>query len=129
MTRPPSLVPALVAPTGPLADLADTVATKVPPRRPETFIRVLAAGGALTAEYSLAAPSAIVECWAATTDAAYDLASAAWERLRATAGTELGPGLWIQEARLTLPVDFPDTQSGSPRWQFIFTPTVAQEET
>lgn len=129
MTRPPDLVAALVADTGPLAGLGAPIATKVPTPRPPQFIRVLATGGALTDDYALSAPSVLIECWATSSDAAYALAGAAWERLRATVGAEIGPGLWVQDPRITLPADFPDAQSGSPRWQFIFTPTVAQEET
>lgn len=128
-TTPPPLVPALTAPGGPLAPLGIPVASRVRHPRPTSAIRVIALGGAPTADYALSAPSALIECWAEDPDAAYLLATQAWQLLRATQGTEISPGLWVQDARLTLPVDNPDTQSKSPRWQFIFTPIVAQEET
>ena len=127
--RPPELVKALTAAAGPLADLGVPVATQVPGTRPARFIRVVTTGGSEIADYALAQPTALIECWAAKTTDAYELAANAWIALRATEGVEIGPGLWVQEARVTLPVDFPDTHSGSPRWQFIFNPIVAQEET
>lgn len=128
MTIPPPLVPALVGPAGPLAGLGVPVGTRVPKQRPARFVRVLGAGGA--DGFALSRPRALVECWghADRPDEAYDLAEQAWALLRDTEGTEITPGLWIQDAGLTQPVDNPDTQSGSPRWQFTFSPLVAFDE-
>lgn len=127
-TPPPPLVPALVSDAGPLAGLGVPVVTRVLSPRPERFVRVIGVGG--TDGFALSRPRALIECWAHpdTPDAAYDLAVEAWAALRDTDHTEITPGLWIAEVQLTLPVDYPDTQSGSPRWQFTFSPLVAFDE-
>lgn len=123
MTTPPPLVPALVSDTGPLASLGVPVATRVPSPRPARFVRVVGAGG--VDAFAMPRPSVLIECWGHpdNPDGAYDLAVAAWAALRDTECEFLG-GMWVVSVNLTLPVDYPDTQSGSPRWQFIFTPTV-----
>ncbi len=128
-TPPPPLVPALVSDTGPLASLGVPVETRVPSPRPERFIRVLGMGG--PDGFALSRPGALIECWghADNPDAAYDLAVQAWAALRDTDGQQIAPGLWVEEPNVTLLVDYPDTQSGSPRWQFTFTPLVAFDET
>lgn len=113
---------------GPLAPLSVSLSTSVPASRPSRFVRVIGTGGVELGPFVLSQPAALVECWASSSVDACGLASDAWALLRATEGIEISPGLWVQEPRLTLPVDFPDATSGSPRWQFIFNPVVAQEE-
>lgn len=39
-------------------------------------------------------------------------------------GEFLSPAVWVAETAATLPIDFPDAVSKSPRWQFVYHPTV-----
>ena len=105
MTRPPDPWPLSWRTPARSAGSAPRSPRRSPrPGRPSSS-GVLATGGALTDDYALSAPSVLIECWATSSDAAYALAGAAWERLRATVGAEIGPGLWVQDPRITLPAD------------------------
>jgi hypothetical protein len=107
-----------------LHSLAGSVATKVPNPRPstKTYIRVTRAGGTgLNAVQS--APTVLIECWAPTDIAAFSLAASAYGRLLDTYGT----AVWGGRASLTEPVNFPDPDTSSPRYQFIATITSSLE--
>lgn len=100
-----------------LDDLADDVATSVPNPRPATLIRVTRAGG--NARNMLQSdPRHLIECWAADEVAAFNLAASAYARLL----DHYGPaGVWGGRASLTEPVNFPDPDTESPRYQFVAT--------
>ena len=100
------------------------VSTEVPPARPSSFIRVTATGGP-TRNIVQVDPTFLVECWAASSVAAETLARAAWTVLANTRGTSLGDGAaWVAQSVVTLPVDYPDARTGSPRFQFLYQPTL-----
>lgn len=94
------------------------VGTKVPTTRPTTFVRLTRSGGA---ERNLvqADVQVLVECWG-NTDAL------AWQTTVSTSGAlrnlrEEGdlPTMTVMTVTLTEPVNFPDSLSGSPRYQFL----------
>lgn len=116
MTVKPTDIEAHVRST--LLALGDPVVTKVPNPRPSRFIRVSAAGGG-RANLVQSRPFVIVECWAADTVAASDLASDAWGRIE----TAYGP-----DVPMTMPTDFPDPESGQARYQFTAQPVIDLEE-
>lgn len=97
-------------------------ATKVPTDRPTVFGRLLRAGGAPSNEIQ-SKPRLIVEAWGTTDSAAWALSSDAWSALNSAARTTVG-GLWIAAVDITEPINYPDTATRTPRYQFIVTPTV-----
>ena len=120
-----TLLPPLVAAVIQAVDgLGVPVSTEVPATRPASFIRVTATGGT---ERNLTQidPTFLIECWAASSVAAEALARAAWQVLRAAQSVTLGDGsAWVARSTLTLPVDYPDARTGSPRFQFLYAPTL-----
>lgn len=98
-------------------------ATAVPRVRPLEFGVVTATGGGVR-NLAQAQPTFSVECWAATSVRAAQMARTAWSALDAADGTFIADGVWVGDANLTLPVDFPDALSDTPRWLFVFQPTV-----
>ena len=125
-TTLPPLVKAVIEA---LDGLGVPVATEVPAARPASFIRVLATGG-VERNLGQVDPTFLVECWAGSSVAAEALARTAWQTLRAAQGVVLGDGTaWAAQASLTLPVDYPDARTGSPRFQFLYTPTLNLRET
>lgn len=100
-----------------LASDADSVGTAVPNPRTTTIIRVTRSGGnarnAVQTDVRL-----LIECWAADEVAAFNLAATAYGRIR----DHYGPAdVWGGRASLTDPVNFPDPDSASPRYQFVAT--------
>lgn len=100
-----------------LTGAADSVGTEVPNPRTDTIIRVTRAGGsarnAMQADVRL-----LIECWAADSVAAFNLAATAYARLR----DRYGPAdVWGGRAGLADPVNFPDPDTESPRYQFVAT--------
>lgn len=127
MVTLPPVIPALITFLTANTD-ADVVSVAVPQSRPPKFITVTAAGGNRR-NLAQADPLIVVKCWATSSLAAMDLAEAAWSALDATNGAYLTPEVWVDDIQyLSLPIDQPDTATGSPRWQFNFQPTVSLEE-
>lgn len=105
------------------AALAEPVSTRVPASRPAAFVRLTRTGGQRRSVV-LADSNLLVECWGSTETLAWDLCRRAWSLVAATEHSTVGP-VWVNRVRLTDPVNFPDSASGSPRYQFIVTATVA----
>ncbi|WP_067428530.1 hypothetical protein [Nocardioides jensenii] len=95
-----------------------TVATKVPNPRPAAHTRVTAAGGN---ERNLIQSDArvIVECWGADDTAALGLARLAYAVLWGGQDSFIAPGVWVSQIQLTNPVNLPDPDTRSPRYQFV----------
>lgn len=98
-----------------LDGLVDDIGTSVPNPRPASLIRVTRAGGnsrnPVQSDVRM-----LVECWAPDEVAAFDLASAAYSRIL----DHYGPaGVWGGRANLSEPVNFPDPETTSPRYQFV----------
>lgn len=91
-----------------LAPLPEPVSTRVPAPRPAAFVRVTRVGGNRR-NLVQGEPILLVECWAATSVAAFDLAARAWDLIDRDVS-------W--SASLSEPVSFPDPDSTSPRYQF-----------
>lgn len=91
-----------------LASLGVPVSTRVPSPRPVSLVRVTRAGGSRR-NLVQSDPLLLVECWAPDSVAAFDLARDAWSLI------DQFPD-W--SASLSEPVNFPDPDSGSPRYQF-----------
>lgn len=91
------------------------VSTRVPEPRPAQFIRVTRAGGAQR-NLAQADSRILVECWGTTDALAWDAAERSWALLNVLDHTTL-----IDVGRVTLadPVNYPDSLSGSPRYQYI----------
>lgn len=122
--KPAPLEQALVAHHNGL--LAEPVGTRVPAARPPAFVRVTRTGGAHR-DLVLTDSTVLYECWGSTDSLAWDLVSRVWSQARDLDRAELG--VTVNRVRLTDPVNFPDSASGSPRYQFIATLTIALEET
>lgn len=107
------------------AQLGVHVGTRVPAKRPATFVRLFRAGGT-RANLVQAQARVVVECWGADEGAAWTLTEQAYAALDAL---EFDPaGLPFAQVELTEPVNYPDTSSGTPRWQFIATFTTNLQE-
>lgn len=101
--------------------------TKIPTSRPARFVRVSRAGGTVR-NLSQSDPSVLVECWGATDSDAWAVAKAAWEALQPSRlGGYLTPAVFVCQAETPEPVFYPDAQTGSPRYQFLYSPTVITE--
>lgn len=103
-----------------------TFATRVPNPRPvtEKYGRVTRAGGN-SRNLAQSDPRVLVECWAPDEVAAFHLARLAYGHLWATYG---GHGAWGGRVSLTEPVNFPDPDTASARYQFFATITVDLQE-
>lgn len=95
------------------------VATKVPNPRPDKFVRVTRAGGQ-GRNLVQSDPRLLIECWAPDSVSALNLARMAYAHLWAHYGSS---SVWGGRASLTEPVNFPDSETKSPRYQFIATIT------
>lgn len=104
--------------------------THIPTQRPTSFIRLSRTGGAPT-NLAQTNPTVLIECWASTDSAAYSTAATAWALLRSTQfGAQLPLGVFVMAVPyLQEPVNYPDSATGSPRYQFIYSPIVNLEET
>ena len=100
--------------------------TKVPATRPTEFFRVTRTGGDRI-NLVESRPTVLVESWADADTNAWANVSAAWAALERTPTTDLPLSVCVMEARLTEPVNYPDSATGSPRYQFIYQPTVILE--
>lgn len=98
------------------AQLTPPVSTRVPNPRPASHVRVQVVGGEVT-NVAMDAPRLLVECWAPTSTAAALLARQAWARIAETPGTTVA-GVFVSRVRSSRPVNFPDPDTTSPRYQF-----------
>jgi hypothetical protein len=96
--------------------LTPQVSTRVPATRPASFVRVQVVGGDVL-NVALDAPRLLVECWAATDGAAFALARQAWAAVSETRAAWVGD-VWVSALTLSRPVNFPDPDTASPRFQF-----------
>lgn len=102
------------------------VGTKVPQSRPDRFIRLSRTGGA-SSNRAQSAPTVLVECWGADEGKAWALCASVLPVLRAHRdGADLD-GVVVCDASVTEPVNYPDSATGTPRYQFIYSPTVITE--
>jgi hypothetical protein len=108
------------------AELTPPVMTRIPNPRPATHVRVQVVGGDVPA-LVFEQPRLLVECWAATSTAAAALARQAWAEIQATRGTFVGDA-FVLATNLGRPVNFPDPDSTSPRYQFTADLRVAMTE-
>ena len=87
------------------------VSTRIPNPRPAELVRVQRIGG-VRQNLAQERPLLLVECWAASSVAAFDLAAQAWSLLDALDAD------WFADVNLSSPVNLPDPLSASPRYQF-----------
>lgn len=101
--------------------------TKVPNPRPARFIRATRAGGVIR-NGAQSDVDVLVECWGATESDAWAVAKATWEALQPTAlGARIAPAVVVCRADIAEPVFYPDSSTGSARYQFLYSPTVVIE--
>ena len=105
------------------AHVAVPFVTAVPEARPAEFGVVRASGGS-PRNAGQVSPRFTVELWAASTVRAERLARDAWDALAGADGTFLSASVWVGDTSLTLPVDYPDALSRTPRWLFVYNPTI-----
>ncbi|MBF6133510.1 hypothetical protein IU501_10915 [Nocardia otitidiscaviarum] len=102
-----------------------TVATKVPADRPARMTRVSLVD-TVPIEVAHFAVPVLVECWAATTAAASELARTTYALVRAMEGTDTA-GMWVAAVGTVGGVAYlPDLDAG-PRYQFTVQFTVGGE--
>ena len=127
MNKPAPLEQALVAHHNAL--LPEPVSTRVPATRPPAFVKLTRAGGGGLRQLVLTNSSVLYECWGSTDALAWDLAARTWSQVAALPDATLN-GVYVNEVvSLQDPVNFPDSASGSPRYQFLANLTCALEET
>ncbi len=127
MIAPPDIevgVIAVLTAGMPSASVADSVPN---PRPSGTYVRVTATGGQ-SRNLIQADPRVLVECWAEDKQAAFDAAQLAWARLWAAQDSFLTPQVYATRIESTTPVNFPDPDTDSPRYQFISTITASLTE-
>jgi hypothetical protein len=107
--------------------LAAPVATRVPNARPAEFVRVTRTGGQ-SRNLVQSDARVLVECWAADGVAAFGLARMAYAHLWASADSFIADDVWVGRVDLTEPVNFPDPDTDSPRYQFLATLTTSLVE-
>lgn len=121
--RPPDLEAALIAILSPLA----SVATRLPADRPALFIRASRTGGARR-DIIRSDSAFLIECYALTSKAAYDLCAAAYGLLDAAQHSSVA-GVWLGSASLQdpVPIDNPDVPTHN-RYQIWASLRVALQE-
>lgn len=105
------------------AALPESVSSRVPSTRPAAFVKLTRTGGAHR-DLVLTDSRILVECWGSTDTLAWDLCSRTWALVHASDTADMG-SIVVNRVELTDPVNFPDSATGSPRYQFIATATVA----
>lgn len=125
MIAPPDVEVAVVT----LLDAGMTadVATRVPNRRTAEMVRVTSTGGSARNVVQFDA-RVLVECWGPDETTALDLARKAWALLWGAQDTYLDPTTYATRIESTGPVNFPDPDTTSPRFQFLSTLTVSMTE-
>lgn len=111
---PPDVEKAFVAYLNGL--LTPKVSTRVPATRPASFVRVQVVGGD-SPNVALDAPRLLFECWGPDQGAAWALARETWARVSETRASFVGE-VWVSSLTMSRPVNFPDPDTASPRYQF-----------
>ena len=104
------------------------VATAVPNPRPTGgYVRVTRAGGGqrnlIQSDSRL-----LIECWHDDEVSAFDLARRCWALLWAAQDSFISAGVYATRIDSGEPVNFPDPDTGSPRYQFLSTLTTSLTE-
>lgn len=114
MLAPPDIEAAVVQLLSPRMDAA----SKIPNPRPAKHVRISSAGGT-DRNLVQADPRVLIESWAPTDLEAIDQARLAYGLLSGAQHSFIGAGVWVSEIDLTVPVNFPDPDTDSPRYQFV----------
>ena len=96
------------------------VSTRTPNPRPVSHVKVTRAGGNRW-NLILERPLLIVECWAGTSVAAFDLAARAWQVLDGAEDTTVN-GVTFGSMALASPINMPDPDTSNPRYQMTAQP-------
>lgn len=104
--------------------LPGPVSTRIPNPRPAAFTRVSRVGGDRQ-NLVQGVTRVLVECWGADDDTAFGRVQRAWGLLGAARQTYLAPTVWVTRVELTDPVNFPDPDTKSPRYQFVASLTLS----
>ena len=111
------------------AALGVHVSTRIPNPRPDRHVKVTRAGGN-RANLVQERPLLIIECWGPDSVAAFDLAADAWSALDAANGTVVnGVPIDLPRDSLASPINMPDPDTSSPRYQFTAQPYARLKET
>jgi hypothetical protein len=103
------------------------IATKVSNPRPDDCIRVTSIGGN-PANLIQSQPRTLIECFGSSETEALDLARLAYALLWAAQNSWLDEDTWVSEISMTDPVNFPDPDTDSARYQFIATSIASLQE-
>ena len=103
-----------------LSPLGVHVSTRIPNPRPVSHVKVTRAGGNRV-NLVLERPLLVLECWAGTSVEAFDLAARAWQVLDAAEGSTVA-GVTFGSMSLASPINMPDPDTTSPRYQFTAQP-------
>ncbi|HEY4268415.1 MAG TPA: hypothetical protein VGM94_09515 [Galbitalea sp.] len=101
------------------AGMTSDVATEVPNPRPtdQRYVRVRVTGGN-PANLIQSLPRVLVEVWAPDETTAFNDAQKAWALLWAAQHSFVDT-VWVADVESSLPVNFPDPDTESPRYQFV----------
>lgn len=103
-----------------LSPLGVHVSTRIPNPRPVSHVKVTRAGGNRV-NLVLERPLLVLECWAGTSVEAFDLAARAWQVLDMAEGSTVA-GVTFGSMSLASPINMPDPDTTSPRYQFTAQP-------
>lgn len=103
-----------------LSPLGVHVSTRIPNPRPVSHVKVTRAGGNRV-NLVIERPLLVLECWAGTSVEAFDLAARAWQVLDAAEGSTVA-GVTFGSMALASPINMPDPDTTSPRYQFTAQP-------
>jgi hypothetical protein len=104
-----------------LADALDVpVLSRVPTSRPAAFVVIRRVGGVRRNEVT-DEPMLVVECWAASDEAAADLAAAARAHVDTMVGQVVENVAVYDVTDVSGPQYLPDSESNQPRYSFTFT--------
>lgn len=105
-----------------------SVATRVPNPRPTgRYLRVTRVGGQ-GRNLIQSDVRVLIECWDDDETAAFNAARLAYALLWAAQDSFISPGVYVTRIQLAEPVNFPDPDTRSPRFQFIANLTTSLTE-
>ena len=104
----------------------EQASTRIPNPRPAAFYRVQRTGG-FEANLIQETPTLLIECYAATTFAAWELANRAWASLQGRTELEVD-GVDLTDRTLSLPVNYPDPVTNQARYTFTLSTTITLKE-
>lgn len=101
------------------------VGTKIPSPRPATFVRLSRMGGGRR-NLVQSTPTLLVEVWGSEDPptSPWPLTKQVWEALAGADEVDLPLGVEVMRSSITEPANYPDEATGSPRYTFIFSPTI-----